>query len=48
MSYATTEDEVAKLEHKIANPDMYKWADSGVIHEDGSVTEYWQNFREDC
>lgn len=47
-SLGATEDEVAKLEHKIANPDLYKWADSGVIYEDGSVTEYWQNFREDC
>lgn len=47
-SLGATEDEELKLEHKLANPGLYAWAESGVIYEDGTVTEYWQSFRQDA
>lgn len=46
-SLGATKEDIEKLEHKIDNPKLYAWAESGVIYEDGSCENYWLTARDD-
>lgn len=46
-SLMATEEDVLKLQEKIDEPERFEWQENNVIYEDGSLSDYWNEFRDD-
>lgn len=46
-SLSATEEDLAKLLDKEANPEKYAWQESNVLYEDGRLEDYWLTARDD-
>lgn len=47
-SLMASEDDYLKLQEKIEFPEKYAWQANNVLYEDGTLEDYWGEFREDA